>query len=212
MYTIFPKEQIILKPKEQQFIKIEAPFIDEISGLAIVRILDKKAENMMMFKCKFVHNLANLDVTNSSLETVISDPKEMLGILDFRLVGYYKINQGILQQNLSRYYRFESADTLCEQFNKFINTLKQEKEEMKEKYPWLEQDDERSNMSDWEILDKYIDLEKSCLSDSEKKQVMDMLYKYSDTFSVRDQIGTCLNIEVEIDVTDKLSFFIRLSC
>ena len=80
-----------------------------------------------------------------------------------RLVGYYKIKQGILQQNLSRYYRFESADILCEQFNKFINTLKKEKEEMKEKYPWLEQDDERRNLSDREIFDKNIDLEKSCL-------------------------------------------------
>ena len=54
-----------------------------------------------------------------------------------------------------------------------------------------------------EILDKYADLDKSCLSDSEKKQVMDMLYKYEDTFSLRDEIGTCPNIEVEIDVTDK---------
>ena len=38
----FPKEQVILKPREQQFIKIEVPFVDEISGLAIVKILDKK--------------------------------------------------------------------------------------------------------------------------------------------------------------------------
>ena len=50
----FPKEQIILKPKEQQFIKIEAPFIDEISGLAIVKMLDKKAQNRMMLKLTFV--------------------------------------------------------------------------------------------------------------------------------------------------------------
>ena len=34
----FPKEQILLKPKEQQFIKIEASFMDEISGLAIVKM------------------------------------------------------------------------------------------------------------------------------------------------------------------------------
>ena len=59
----------------------------------------------------------------------------MLGILDLRLIGYYKIKQGILQQNLSKYYRFESAEVLCEQFNKFINTLKKEKEEVKDKYP-----------------------------------------------------------------------------
>ena len=38
---------------------------------------------------------------------------------------------------------------------------------------------------------------------------MDMLYKYKDTFSLRDEIGTWPNIEVEIDVTDKFPFFIR---
>ena len=36
-----------------------------------------------------------------------------------------------------------------------------------------------------------------------------MLYKYREAFSLRDEIGTCPNIEVEIDVTDKSLFFIR---
>ena len=87
----------------------------------------------------------------------------MLGILDLRLIGYYKITQGTLQQNHSKYYRFESADVPCEQFNKCINTLKKEKEGMNDKYPWLDQGNERRNMSDREILEKYVDLEKSCL-------------------------------------------------
>ena len=82
---------------------------------------------------------------NSTLETVIFDPKEMLGILDIRSMGYYKIKQDILHQTLSKYYRFESADTLCRHFNRFINTLKQErKEETKEKYSWLDQSDEEN--------------------------------------------------------------------
>ena len=38
---IFPKEYIVLKPKEQKLIKVKAQFIDEISGLAIVKILDR---------------------------------------------------------------------------------------------------------------------------------------------------------------------------
>ena len=38
---------------------------------------------------------------------------------------------------------------------------------------------------------------------------MDMLYEYKEAFSLRDEIGTCLSIEVEIDVTDKSPFFIR---
>ena len=48
-------------------------------------------------------------------------------------------------------------------------------------------------MSDKEILDKYVDLDKSCLPDKEKKQVTDMLCKYKDAFSLRDEIGICPN-------------------
>ena len=98
---------------------------------------------------------------------------------------------------------------MYEQFNKFVNTLKKEKEETKEKYPWLEQDDKRRNMMEKQILDKNIDLDKSCLLDTEKKEIMDMLYKYKDAFSLRDEIGICPNIEVEIDITDQSPFFIR---
>ena len=32
---------------------------------------------------------------------MIFRPEEMIGIVDLRLLGYYKIKQGILQQNLS---------------------------------------------------------------------------------------------------------------
>ena len=56
--------------------------------------------------------------------TIIFEPEEMIGIVDLRSLGYFKIKQGILQQNLSKYYRFERAETLCEYFNKFINMLK----------------------------------------------------------------------------------------
>ena len=62
-------------------------------------------------------------------------------------------------------------------------------------------------MTDKEIPDKYIDLDKSGLTEEEKKGVMDMLYKYKETFSLRDEIGTCPNIEVEINVTDRSPFF-----
>ena len=64
-------------------------------------------------------------------------------------------------------------------------------------------------MSDKGTLEKNVDLEKSCLSESEKKEVMDKLYKYRDVFSLRDEIGICPNIEVEIDTTVTSPFFIR---
>ena len=37
---------------------------------------------------------------------------------------------------------------------------------------------------------------------------MEMLYKYKEAFSLRDEIGICPNIQVEIDMTDKSPFFI----
>ena len=36
-----------------------------------------------------------------------------------------------------------------------------------------------------------------------------MLYRYKDDFILRDVTATCLNIEAEIDDTDKFPFFIR---
>ena len=33
----FSKEQAVCKPKEKKFIKIEAPFVDKISGLVLVK-------------------------------------------------------------------------------------------------------------------------------------------------------------------------------
>ena len=69
--------------------------------------------------------------------------------------------------------------------------------------------DERKYMMDREILDKYIDLRNSCLDEIERKQVIEMLYEYKDVSSLRDEIGMCLNIEVNIGVTDNSPFFIR---
>ena len=113
---------------------------------------------------------------------------------------------------MSRYYKFERAEKLCECFNKFVNTLKAESEQrsLEDRYPWLDPDNKQRCMTDKEILDKYIDLDNSCLSKEEKKEVMDLLYRYKEAFSLRDEIGTCPNIEVEVDVTDKSPFFIRL--
>ena len=59
-------------------------------------------------------------------------------------------------------------------------------------------------------MEKYVDLKNSCLSKEEKVKVMDMLYKYKEAFSLRDEIGTCPDIEVEIEVMEKSPFFIRL--
>ena len=50
---IFPENCLVLKPKEQRLIKVKAPFIDEISGLAIVKILGGGTHSTLLIKLKF---------------------------------------------------------------------------------------------------------------------------------------------------------------
>ena len=198
---IYPEKEIILKPD---------PFIDEILGLAIIKIIDGGTYSTLLIKLKSTCK-AILDIKNAGRDTMILRPKEMIGTVDIRSLGYYKIKQGTLQQNLSRYYRFEEAKNLCEYFNKFVNTLKKERELKTpiDKYPWFDPEDERRNMTDREILEKYVDLKNLCLNKEENMKVIDMLFKYKEAFNLRDEIGTCPKIEVEIEVTGKSPFFIR---
>ena len=179
-----------MKSKEQKLIVVEAPFVKEISGMAIRKLLDIKDQMRFMMKLKFIRNRATLKVTNSTQEKVTFDPTDMVGIVDLRLLGYYKVKQGVLQQNLSKLYHIESANTVCNQFNRLMNTFRKEEEvKSKDKYPWLDDSDERKYMSDKEILDKYIDLDNSCLTKWEKTEVRKLIFEYKDAFSLRDEIG-----------------------
>ena len=208
---IYPENEIVLKPNEQKLVKVKAPFADEISGMAIIKILDGSTYSTLLIKLKFMHNKAVLDIVNKGKDTMIFKQEEMIGIIDLISLGYYKIKKGILQENVSRYYRFEKAKKLCEYFNRFVNTLNKEREQKspEDNYLWLDPDNDRRHMTDREILEKYINLNNSCLDKEEKIKVLDMLYKYMEALSLKDEIGSCPNIEVEIDVTDKSPFFIR---
>ena len=90
-------------------------------------------------------------------------------------------------------YYFESANKVCNQFNRLISTLKKEEEGTcnTDKYPWLEDSNKRKHMTDKEILDKYIHLEDSCLIKQEKQKLRNLIYDYKDAFSLRDEISMC---------------------
>ena len=92
----------------------------------MVKLLHKLTQSVILLKVKFLRNIDMLDLTNSGSETLIFNPKEALGILDLRSLGYYKMKQEVLQQNLSMYYKFELMEKVCTQFNNLINTLKME--------------------------------------------------------------------------------------
>ena len=90
---IFQKTNVVLKPKEQKSIKVKAPFIDGISCLAIIKILDGSSYSTILIKLKFTHNAAILDIVNNGTETIIFKLEEMLGIVDLRSLGTTKLSK-----------------------------------------------------------------------------------------------------------------------
>ena len=67
-------------------IPIEAPFVEEISGMAIVKIIDQGQKTTMMLKLKFVRNKAMLDITNNMRKTLIFDKKTTIRYFRFEIL------------------------------------------------------------------------------------------------------------------------------
>ena len=64
-------------------------------------------------------------------------------------------------------------------------------------------------MTDEQILCRYIDLSKSTLDEHDRAVLMDIILQHKEAFSLRDEIGECPNIKIDIDVIDDSPFFVR---
>ena len=138
----FPVTTVEIASTSQKTVIIEAPFIDELSGMAMVKILDMKEQTTNMIKLKFIQNKVVLKVTNKTHKIVTFGRTEMMGIVDLRSLGFDKIKQEVLQEHLGRHYHFELADNVCDQYNRFVNVMRKEEESSEGKFPWLDNTDE----------------------------------------------------------------------
>ena len=80
---------------------------------------------------------------------------------------------------------------------------------MDDKYPWLDPDDIRRNMTDKEILQMKLSLKDSVLDEKGKEEFLAKVKQFTDVFSLRDEIGTCPFIEVHLKLKDEILFFVR---
>ena len=77
------------------------------------------------------------------------------------------------------------------------------------KYPWLDPDDIRRNMTDKEILQMKLNLKDLVLDEKGKEEFLEKVEQFRDVFSLRDEIGTCPFIEVHLKLKDETPFFVR---
>ena len=103
----FPKEKTEILSKTQKMVIVEAPFQEELSGMAVIKVLDTNDYITSMMKLKFIRNKATLKITNNTNDKVTFDRKNMIGILDIRSLGYYKVKHEVLQKHLGRHYYFD---------------------------------------------------------------------------------------------------------
>ena len=56
----FPKEKVEVKPKQHKIMVLEAPFEEEITGMAITKLLDTKEHMTLNMKIKFIRNMSHI--------------------------------------------------------------------------------------------------------------------------------------------------------
>ena len=78
-----------------------------------------------------------------------------------------------------------------------------------DKYPWLELDDIRRNMTDTKIFQMKLNLKDSILDEKSIEEFLTNVEPFTDIFSLRDEIGTCPFIEVHLKLKEKMPFFVR---
>ena len=154
---------------------------------------------------------------------------ETMGSIDMRSLGYFHISRDTIVENLEDQCRFLTEEETCEYFCKLIddhnelcdvvNTrLKRRYDRTNndtnmttqdDPYPWLEPDDPRRSLTDQQIIERYVNLADADLTAKEKRTLLKVIMKYKNAFSLRDEIGTCPNMEVELELKDTKPFFIR---
>ena len=187
--------------------KLIAPFVNYLSGNAKTKI--NHGNSMITVRVKLQNNITVVDIINTSNKMLHFYRDKAMDIIDIRSLGYYTIRHCVLEYNLSSDFTFANFDKLASAYedmkmakakwkmkeqgkNKNTNPRKV-KVDFEDPYPWLQKDDPRRNMSDEEILRKFVDLSKSDMDDEEKEELMELILDNRDAFSLRDEIGIIMH-------------------
>ena len=166
-------------------------------------------------RVKIYHNQSILQIINNTDETIHYTPQLSMGIVDIRSLGYYNVTKSVMSfdkrgNNQIPPPPYKVPKLHSQNYYKARQNRELEAESLEpDPYPWLELDDPRRGMTDDEILDKYIDLPNSDLETEESNALMNIIKSHKEAFSLRDKIGKCPNIKIDIDVVDDSSFFCK---
>ena len=88
IYSNFPMTTVEIAPASQKMVMVDAPFVEELSGMAMVKILDMKEQTTNMVKLKFVWNKAVFKIKNKTHETITFGRTEHDGSCRFKIIRF----------------------------------------------------------------------------------------------------------------------------
>ena len=179
--------------------------------------IEWKIDRYQMMGSLDCRSLGYFHISRHSLQRIMSDNANFLN--DRETVEYFNIlvedhknvmkfgQETVLQRQKMEAERNTQLKSRQSKGKKDFNDSNMSEDN--DPYLWLDKDDPRRNMTDRECLENYIDLSDSDITEREKKNLYKMLYKYKKAFSLRDEIGLCQSMEVELELRDETPFFIR---
>ena len=189
-------------------------FLSAVNNTDVVWKIEK-SQMMGSLDCR---SLGYFHISKNSLQRIMLDKADFL--TDRETVEYFNI----LKEDHKNVMKFAQEAALKKQQEieakrntKLRERISKGKEDYKDSnmsegddpYPWLDEKDPRRDMTDEQCLKEYIDLSDSDITREEKRNLYKVLYKYKKAFSLRDEIGLCQSMEIELELTDESPFFIR---
>ena len=76
------------------YVKVRIPFVEKLSGIAIVKLMYKYHIGTM--RVRIHHNQSIIQIINNTDETIHYTPKLSMGIVDIHSLGYYNVTKSII--------------------------------------------------------------------------------------------------------------------
>ena len=109
----FPTTTVEIAPASQKIVMVDAPFVQELSGMAMIKILDMKEQTTNMIKLKFIWNKAVLKIKNNTHKTITFSRTDMMGTVALRSLGFYKIKTGGPSRTIKQTLSFQISRRCC---------------------------------------------------------------------------------------------------
>ena len=91
---IFPIAHHKIKPGRMAYVKVRIPFVEKLSGIAIVKLLYKYHIGTMQVCID--SNQSIIKIINNTEETIHYTPQLAIGIVDIRSLGYYNVSKSMM--------------------------------------------------------------------------------------------------------------------